>query len=92
MTRKHSGNMTLAAVDDAENANRLRSLLRTVFPNRSVMEMSYRWVKKSALLLPAAWVLRIVKYLGKLDKNNAAGASLKIGSERMELLKHYQIL
>ena len=92
MSRKHSGSMTLAAVEDAERASKTRSLLRTVFPNRAVMETSYPWVKKSAALLPAAWTLRIAKYLGSRGENNSAAESMKIGAERLELMKRYQIL
>ena len=92
MSRKHSGSMTLAAVEDQARASGLRSLARTLFPNRAVMEMSYPWVKKTVALLPAAWTLRIVKYLGSRGENNSAAESLKIGAERLELMKHYQIV
>ena len=92
MSRKHSGSMTLAAVEDHEGASRLKSLLRTLFPNRAVMEMSFPWVKKSAALLLPAWALRIARYLAARGKDNAAAESLKIGAERMELLKQYEIL
>ena len=92
MSRKHSGSMTLAAVEDTAHANGFRPLLRTLFPNRAVMETSYPWVKKSAALMPAAWTLRIVRYLRSRGEDNAASESLKIGTERLELLKHYQIL
>ena len=33
MSRKHSGSMTLAAVEDADQASGTKSLLRTLFPN-----------------------------------------------------------
>ena len=92
MSRKHSGSITLAAVEDAQRASRAKSLLRTAFPNRAVMESSYPWVKKSAVLLPAAWTLRIVKYLGARGEDNSAAESMKIGTERMELMRYYRIL
>ena len=92
MSRKHSGSMTLAAVEDQARASGLRSLARTLFPNRAVMETSYPWVRHSAALLPAAWTLRIVKYLGTRGENNSAAESLKIGAERLELMKHYRVI
>lgn len=92
MSRKHSGSMTLAAVEDQERASGFRSLARTIFPNRAVMESSYPWVKKSAALMPAAWTLRIVKYLGTRGADNTASESMKIGAERLKLMRHYQIL
>ena len=92
MSRKHSGSMTLAAVEDADRASRPRALLRTLFPTRAVMETSFPWVKRSAALLPAAWTLRIVRYLRSRDEDNTASESMRIGAERMELLRYYQIL
>lgn len=92
MSRKHSGSMTLAAVEDADQASGTKSLLRTLFPNRAVMEMSFPWVKKSAVLLPAAWILRIWRYLKSRGQGNSAAESLQIGAERLELLRKYKII
>lgn len=92
MSRKHSGSMTLAAVEDADRANRAKSVMRTVFPNRAVMEVSFPWVKRSALLLPAAWTVRIVRYLQSRGEGNSAAESLQIGTERLELLREYKII
>ena len=92
MSRKHSGSMTLAAAENAEKASRVRSLLQTLFPNRAVMAEGCPWVRKSALLLPAAWTVRIVRYLRSRGENDSAAESLKIGAERLELLREYQII
>ncbi len=92
MSRKHSGSMTLAAVEDAARANRAKAVMRTVFPNRAVMETSFPWVKRSALLLPAAWTLRIVRYLQSRGEGNSTAESLQIGTERLELLREYKII
>ena len=92
MSRKHSGSMTLAAVEDAERFNRAKSVMRTVFPNRAVMETSFPWVKRSALLLPAAWTVRIVRYLRSRGEGNSTAESLQIGAERLELLREYKII
>ena len=92
MSRKHSGSMTLAAVEDAEQASRTKSLLRTIFPNRAVMERSFPWVKKNKALLPVAWTLRIWRYLKSRGEGNFAAESLLIGTERLELLREYNII
>ena len=92
MSRKHSGSMTLAAVEDADQASRTKSLLRTIFPNRAVMETSFPWVKKSIALLPAAWTLRIWRYLKSRGEGNSTAESLQIGTERLELLREYKII
>ena len=92
MNRQHSGSITLSVVESAHREKRSTPLIKTLFPNRAVMEMSYPWVKKSAILLPAAWCARIVKYIGQQGSGNSASESLKIGSERIELLKQYKII
>ena len=92
MSRKHSGSITLAAVEDGARANRAASVLRTVFPNRAVMETSFPWVRHSALLLPAAWSVRIVRYLRSRGEDNSAAESLQIGAERLDLLREYKVI
>ena len=92
MSRKHSGSMTLEAVDASEKGKTGRPLLRTLFPNRSVMEARYPWVKKSAALLPAAWTARIAKYAVSRGTDSSAAESIRIGNERIELMKYYKII
>ena len=92
MSRKHSGTITLGAVESAHNENKGVPLMSALFPNRAVMEMSYPWVKKSGALLPVAWGARILRYIGERGNNNTAAESMKIGSERLELLKKYRII
>lgn len=92
MSRKHSGSITLGAVESAHNDKKGIPLVSAIFPNRAVMEMSYPWVKKSGALLPMAWGARIIRYIGERGKNNTAAESMKIGAERLELLKKYRIV
>ena len=92
MSRKHSGSMTLEAVDASEKGKTGRPLLRTLFPNRSVMEASYPWVKKSAALLPAAWTARIAKYAVSRGTDSSAAESVRIGNGLIELMKYYKII
>ena len=87
MNRRHSGSITLGAFENSGGVPAMKAL----FPNRSVMELNYPWVKSSALLLPAAWCARIVRYVFG-EKESSAAESLKIGAERLELLKHYKII
>lgn len=96
MSRKHSGSITLNAVeagDEKDPGN--KNILRTVFPAKNIMERRYQYLKKYPFLLPVAWVSRIVKYgketMGKSSDNNAM-ESLKIGNQRVELLKKYKIM
>lgn len=89
MNRKHSGSMTLGALD-ASSPDGAAALKSALFPGRAVMEMSFPWVKRSFLLLPAAWGVRIVRYLRK-DSRSAA-ESIRIGNERIALLKKYDII
>ena len=55
----------------------------------------YPYLKEKPYLLPLAWVNRILKYgketAGGSADNNAA-QSIKIGSERVALLKEYGII
>lgn len=90
MDRKHSGSMTLGALEASRNGSGKAPLLQAVFPNRKVMELSYPWVKKTALLLPAAWTARAVRYAFRRDRS--AAESIKLGNERIELLRHYGVI
>lgn len=92
MSRKHSGNITLGAVEAAKKEKTSAPIAASLFPNRAVMELNYPWVKKSAALLPIAWGARIIKFLGQQGSGNSAAESLKIGCERLELLKQYKII
>lgn len=92
MSRRHSGTMTLSAVEAARESKLHIPLARTLFPNRSVMEVSFPWVKKSAALLPWAWTLRIVRYLGQRGEGNSAAESIRLGTLRTELLREYKII
>ena len=92
MSRKHSSTITLGAVEAGFREKRSIPLLPSLFPNRSVMEISFPWVKKSKLLLPAAWGIRILRYLKESRTDNTATESIRIGKERTGMLKFYKIL
>lgn len=92
MSRKHSSTITLGAVEAGFREKRNIPLLPSLFPNRAVMETSFPWVKKSKLLLPAAWGIRILRYVKESKTDNSAAESIRIGKERTEMLKFYKIL
>lgn len=88
--RLHSSNITLQAVSaQKQGKSGSGSLLQSVFPPQSVMEKKYPYLKNKPILLPIAWTDRILKY----SKSSAtASDTLRIGSDRVELLKQYGIL
>lgn len=92
MERKHSSNMTLAAAEKGKK-DTVGSLRASLFPGKEYMKKTYPWLKKHPWLLPAAWGIRIVRYLGKKkkeDKKEAGG--VEIGMNRVELMREYHII
>ena len=93
MSRQHSSTITLNAVADSHRGKRGGSILKTVFPPAKVLEGNYPYLKKSAALLPIAWAQRLIKYgreSGTAD--NRATESVRVGRERVALLRQYGIL
>ena len=92
MERKHSSNMTLAAAEGGK-ADTTASLKASLFPNMEYMKGSFKWLERYPWLLPAAYVIRIFRYLqssGRKDKDEKS--SMEIGIGRVELLKKYHII
>jgi len=88
--RLHSSSITLNAVSaQKQGKTGAVSLLKTVFPSVKVMQAKYPYLKKKPLLLPVAWTDRLVRY-GM--SGNKPKQSVRIGNERIELLKKYGIL
>ena len=93
MSRVHSSSITLKAVSAGKSAgSRANSLLVSLFPNAGALEGRYPYLKKYPWLLPAAWTSRMAGYLKETRTRNSPTEALKIGNERVELLKYYQIL
>ena len=91
-TRLHSSTVTLNAVK-ASRTGEKSSVLRTVFPKREYLERRYPYLKKRPYLLPVAWVQRIAHYAGEQSgADNSASGSIKLGKERIELMKLYGII
>lgn len=91
--RLHSSTVTLNAVNSSRTGKR-RCVLRSVFPGRAYMEKKYAYLKKHPVLLPVAWAQRIFHYASEMcaHQNNSAADSLRLGKERIELLKLYDII
>lgn len=95
LSRKHSSNMTLAAVTDEKKGRKLKaSLSSSLFPDKEYMAGKYTYLEKYPFLLPAAWGSRILNYMKETrgTKNNNAKESIEIGNQRIELLKKYKII
>lgn len=93
LTRLHSSTVTLNAVK-ASRTGEKSSVLSTVFPKREYLEHRYPYLKKRPYLLPVAWVQRIVHYASEKQSGagNSASGSIKLGKERIELMKRYGIM
>jgi hypothetical protein len=90
--RQHSATMTLNAVS-AERTNKKFSVLQSIFPSGETMQNKFPYVKKHPLLLPVAWMQRIINYAKRSRSGVANPAeSLAIGKERIDLLRYYGIV
>ena len=95
MSRKHSSNITLDAVAAQKQGRKVKGImLSSVFPSVKAVESRYPYLKKHPYLLPVAWCNRLWKYFRetKNSRNNSAADALKIGNERISLMKEYGIL
>ena len=91
--RLHSSNMTLNAVSADKKGKQSAGVLRTAFPSAKALSGRYPYLQSKPFLLPVAWISRLFGYA----KENAAGNgtaqnAVKIGKERIKLLKSYNII
>ncbi len=96
MSRIHSSSITLdAVVSQKEGKETERSIWRKLFLPYRPMSLRYPYLNKLPFLLPFAWGQRIFHYgfetMGKGEKNSTEEA-LRIGKERVELLRIQGIL
>lgn len=95
MSRKHSSNITLEAIAAQKAGKKARhGLWASVFPSATKLEGRYPYLKKHPYLLPVAWCSRLLQYGQEIrtSQNNRATDALKIGAERVALLKLYEII
>ena len=95
MERKHSSNMTLAAVKKGKK-DTVASLGSSLFPPISYMKRGYPWLERYPWLLPTAWIMRCIQYLKRGKHGSRLGNeeenSVEIGMNRVELLRQYHII
>ncbi|MBE6923734.1 MAG: hypothetical protein E7466_00640 [Ruminococcaceae bacterium] len=95
INRIHSSNMTINAVADEKRGKKSKkSVLRTVFPSAKSLEKRYRYLRRHKYLLPVAWTSRILGFAKESLSNSDTVATevLRTGSQRIELLKQYDII
>lgn len=100
MSRMHSSNITLNAViadkrGETVSTGKLQTAIKAVCLPVDKMFGRYPYLKKMPFLLPIAWIQRVWTYRketmgNKTGKNAAEG--IKIGNERVELIRRYGII
>lgn len=94
LSRKHSSSITLDSVVAQKQGKRAKGPWSAMFPPAKSLEQRYGYLKKHPYLLPVAWCDRGLTYLRgtkKTDGNTPAEA-LKLGAERVKLLREYGII
>lgn len=95
MSRVHSSNMTLNAVSADKKGKKAKgNLLKTVFPPAKSLEHRFPYLRRAPVLLPVAWVSRIFGYAKESlsEPESSASEIIRTGSQRIELLRHYDII
>lgn len=95
MSRKHSSNLTLDAVGAKKQGKKVKTnVWKSIFPDFQSMKGKYSYLEKYPFLLPAAYVVRVANYAkeSRRMKGNNAADSIKIGNQRIDLLKKYEII
>lgn len=100
MSRKHSSNITLNAMiadkrGEKASTGKLQAAIKAVCLPIDKLSDRFTYLKKMPFLLPIAWIQRVWIYkketAGNRVGNNAAD-SIKIGNERVELMREYGII
>lgn len=94
-SRKHSSNITLDAVIAQKKGRKTKNaFLLSAFPPVAKLQNQYPYLKRHRYLLPIAWCSRFWEYVKETrhSRDSNAADSLKIGSERIALMKVYGIL
>lgn len=94
-SRAHSASMTLNATTK-QHSDGKKALMHAVFQPLSSMQARYRYLEKAPFLLPVAWMQRLLRYGRELRRGdrrtNSPLDSIRVGSERIRLLKQYRII
>lgn len=91
-SRLHSSTITLQAASAQKSPH--KGILTAAFPPAKQLEVRYPWLKKQPYLVPIAWADRMTAYLRetRTRSDSSLADALKIGTERLELLRRYEIL
>lgn len=95
LSRKHSSTITLDAVAAQKQGKQARGrLIASLFPPRKNLEPRFPYLKRSPLLLPVAWIHRIILFglESTRTRDSSAAEALKIGAQRVELMRLYGII
>ena len=93
MERRHSSNITInALVRQKQGKAEGGGVLKSLFPSASSLEHRYPYLKKHPYLLPVAWGSRAFRFAVKNGGSEGAAKTIRIGSERVVLMKQYGIL
>lgn len=92
--RRHSSNLTLNEVGRQWYGKSGIPILQTIFPSLKSMKNEFVFLKKYPFLLPAAWLIRILKYEKEIQKNahRNVAETLKTGNQRIALMRKYKII
>lgn len=94
-SRLHSSTITLNAVSAQKKGKKAGNhLFKTIFPSAKALSGRYRYLERKPFLLPVAWMDRILHYRKETAKTqgNTAAESIKIGTQRIELMKQYGVI
>ena len=88
--RLRSSRITLDAVAAGREGRAQRGVWNSIFPGKAYLQNNFPYARKHPALLPFAWAHRLWNYA--FHGNLSASKSLRIGRERVELLRKYQII
>lgn len=92
--RTHSSRMTLSAVESGWSGGTSGAFWRTLFPDARDLQGRYPYLREKPYLLPVAWAQRIFRYSRSTLRRDTQAPleSVRIGRERLELLRRYGII
>ncbi len=93
--RSHSSSLTLSAVASQKTGKvKTNKFISTLFPGAKALRGRYPYLNRKPYLLPIAWISRLLKYGAEVKKgqSNDAVESIKIGEQRVNLLKTYEVI
>lgn len=92
-SRLHSSTITLDAAAAQNRGRKKRGLAAALFPPMETMKARYPYLKDKPWLLPAAWASRILHYgTRQASRDSHVSESLRIGHQRIELMREYGII